>query len=74
MHTVAGRDLTALNLTIFVPVGQMEACFQLVAINDDIAENDEIITITFEAANPMDIVSGTVTATIFDNDGMFRNH
>lgn len=52
----------------------MEACFQLEAINDDIAENDEIITITFEAANPMDIVNGIATVTIFDNDGMSRYH
>ena len=63
------KDLSVFNQTTFIPVGKFKACLQILATDDDIAENDEIFTITFKATNPKDKVTGSASVTISDNDG-----
>lgn len=63
------KDLSVFNQTTFIPVGKLEACLQILATDDDIAESNEVFTIMFKAANPKDMVTGTASVTIFDSDG-----
>lgn len=72
MLTSDVRDLVLLNGATFIPMGALEACFQVQAADDDVAEDDEEFSVIFEAANPKDVVNGSTLVTISDNDGMAR--
>ena len=48
--------------------GQDKTCFELMANDDDIIEDDELFTIVVEAIHPNDRGTNT-TVTISDNDG-----
>ena len=63
------EDLSVFSQTTFIPVGKFKACLQILATDDGIAENDEVFTITFNATNPKDRVTGNASVTISDNDG-----
>ena len=64
-------DITAENLTIAFPHGISEVCLQLLAVDDEIVEDDEVFVITFKTNNVNDVVMGTVSVEIVDNDGAY---
>ena len=45
-----------------------ETCFQILAVDDEIVEYDEELTVVFEPTNPNDRISGNTTIIISDND------
>ena len=63
------NDLTSSNQSLVISTGQFEACFQLLANEDDIVESDEAFTVMAEAIYPSDEVNGSVSVLISDNDG-----
>ena len=54
--------------TVISP-GISEACIQFLAIDDTVVENCELFILMAEISNPNDIVNGTVSIIILDNDG-----
>ena len=69
-YYVIKGDYNITNVPTVIPVGVLEACFQLVAIDDTIVESDEGFTLVIEAANPNDEVIENATVIIVDNDRM----
>ena len=67
-----GSDFKLMNVNestvAIIPREENATCFNLLAIDDAIIEDEEVFTITFEAlhSNDMDI---NATITITDNDG-----
>ena len=55
---------------ITIPIGESEACLEVVAVDDEIVEDNEYFTVTVKTVNPNDIVNETTSVIIFDNDGM----
>ena len=50
-------------------------CLQLLAVDDEIVEDDETFVITFKTKNANDVVMGNVSVDIIDNDGAYlHNH
>ena len=59
-----------MNVTnIIIPPGDSEACLQLLATDDEIVEDDEHFIVMAETVNSNDIVNGTTSIIISDNDG-----
>ena len=58
-----------MNKTTLIPPGVFEACIQLLAIDDEIIEDDEVFILTIESELPQDRVNGSVSVIISDNDG-----
>ena len=58
-----------MNKTTLIPPGLSEACIQLLAVNDEIVEDDEAFILTIESELPQDRVNGSVSVIISDNDG-----
>ena len=54
---------------IAIPLGESEACLQLLAVDDEIVEDTELFTVIFKAVNPNDIVNETTSVIVYDNDG-----
>ena len=67
--TTGANDFMANTVSIVLPPGESEVCFELLAVDDDIVEHTEEFTLTVEAANVHDRVNGTAIFTILDNDG-----
>ena len=65
----AVSDFLVVNTSTIIPPGVFEACLQLVAIDDEIVEDSEVFTVVVEAMNPNDMVNGTASIIISDNDG-----
>ena len=58
-------------MSVVIPPGYHKACFDIEAVDDDIIEPHDLITVTTMAVNPNDVViNGTTTITVIDNDGM----
>ena len=72
-YSTADSDLTAENVSITITPGMSEACFEILAVDDEIVENDEEFVVTAEADNPNDIVNGNVSINILDNDGEYHH-
>lgn len=51
-----------------IPIGESSVCFQVLAVNDKIIENEEVFTLIVEPFNPNDIIDGNTTLIIVDND------
>ena len=51
----------------------MDACFLFEAVDDRIAEDTEVLTVSITAAGLDEVVQNTTTVYILDNDGMLRN-
>ena len=58
-----------MNKSTLIPPGVSEACIQLLAVNDEIVEDDEAFILTIESELPQDRVNGSVSVIISDNDG-----
>lgn len=58
-----------MNESTVIPPGISEACLLLLAIDDEIIEDNERFTVIVEAKNPSDMVNGTTMIIISDNDG-----
>ena len=56
---------------VVISQGEDKSCFELLAIDDDIIEDDELFTIVVEAIHPNDKGTNT-TVTISDNDGQIN--
>ena len=53
-----------------IPVGYTEACLLLEAVDDEIAEDTETLSVSIEATNDLDVVvQNMTTVSIIDNDG-----
>ena len=61
-------DYNITNVPAIVPVGESQACFQIVAIDDTIVEGEEVFTLVAEAQNSRDIICDNATINILDND------
>ena len=72
-YSAADGDLTAENVSITITPGMSEACFEILAIDDEIVENDEEFVVTAKADNLNDIVTGNVSINILDNDGEYHH-
>ena len=53
-----------------IPIGVCEACFQFEAFDDEVVESIEDVVLVVEPNNANDIVNGSTTIVIADNDGM----
>ena len=58
-----------MNMTSVIPPGASEACVLLLAVEDEVVEDNEVFTITVETADPSDTVNGSTSIVISDNDG-----
>ena len=67
--SIADSDITIVNKTTLIPPGVSAACIQLLAIDDEIVEDDEAFILTIESELPQDRVNGSVSVIISDNDG-----
>ena len=56
-------------MTNVIPPGDSEACFQLLAVDDETVEDDELFTVVVETGNSNDILNETATIIMSDNDG-----
>lgn len=62
-------DFNITNHQPSIPIGVSEVCFQVVAVDDDIVENEEEFFLIIKPLNLNDMVNGNVTCFISDNDG-----
>ena len=62
-------DVTIMNLSSTVPPGESEGCVQILAVDDEVVEENEVYTVFVQAENANDRVNGSVTIIITDNDG-----
>ena len=62
-------DFTVVSEETIIPVGVLQACLQLVAVDDNIVEGDEVFIVMVEPFNPGDKINGTTSVIISDNDG-----
>ena len=64
-------DLTLLNnMSTLISPGASKACLLLLAVDDEIVEDNELFTVTVETENPRDTVNGNASIIVSDNDGM----
>ena len=68
LHSDTG-DFNTSDLPVEVPVGSIQACFQFEAIDDEIVENDEAVSLIVDTLNPYDTIASDSTIIISDNDG-----
>ena len=66
----AVSDFTIVNVSTIIPPGVFEACLQLVAVDDETVEDHELFIVVVETINPSDMVNGTTSIIISDNDGI----
>lgn len=66
-------DFTIISEPTGIPMGTREACLQLTAADDSIAEQDEVFIVMIQPINPSDQVNGTTAIIITDNDGKLTN-
>ena len=52
-----------------INVSMLPICLILVANDDQIVEGTESFNVTMRASNPLDMVNGSTTIDIIDNDG-----
>ena len=62
------EDYNVTNVPAIIPVGESQACFQIVATDDTIVEGEEVFTLIAEAQSLNDIICDNTTINIFDND------
>ena len=48
---------------------ESKACLLLLAVDDEIVEDNELFTVTVETENPRDTVNGNASIIVSDNDG-----
>ena len=66
-------DFNVTDLPLEISIGSAQACFQFEAVDDEIVESDEIVSLIIDTLNPYDIVvDGNSTIIISDNDGRYR--
>ena len=63
-------DFSILNESNIILPGVSESCVELLAVDDEIIEGSELFTVIVNAENPSDMVNGTTTIIILDNDGI----
>ena len=68
-HFAVFKDFNISDQLDVIHVNTSEACFQLVAIDDEVVEDDETYTLIVNALNPNDNVDANTTVIIVDNDG-----
>ena len=56
---------------VVIPVGMNETCTFIYAFDDSIVESTEMSRVTAVPLNQNDIVNGSTSVVILDNDGMF---
>ena len=59
-----------LDAAAVIPLEESEACFRLLAVDDDILENNEVFMIMVAAQNRNDMINTNVLVVISDNDGI----
>ena len=63
-------DIMVTSRPMSIPQGLTEACLVLEAVDDNIAEDTEFITVSVETLNGLDeAVQNTSTVSILDDDG-----
>ena len=67
--TLVLGDLTIVNQSTVIPPGVSEACVLLLAVDDEIVEDNEAFTIIVETDDPSGMVNGNASIVISDNDG-----
>ena len=60
-----------MNMSTVLSPDVFRACIELLAVDDEIVEDDEGFIIIVEAANPRDRVNRNASITILDNDGKY---
>ena len=68
LHSDKGEFNTS-DLPFEIPARSTQACFQFEAIDDEIVESDETVSLLIETLNPFDTMDGNSTIIISDNDG-----
>ena len=63
------NDVTIVNMTSVIPPGVSEACVLLLAVEDEVVEDNEVFTIIVNTEDPSDTVNGSISIVISDNDG-----
>ena len=66
---LVASDLTSNIVSSVIPPEMSEACLELVAVEDEIVENDELFTLAVDTQNSNDVVDGNVSVIVTDNDG-----
>ena len=64
----AGSDYTAANQTLSFAAGETSKTVMVAVADDAVAESNETVTAVISSASTGNIATGTVTATILDND------
>ena len=63
------NDFSVVSEETVIPAGALQACLQLVAVDDNIVEGTEVFTVMVEPFNPGDKINGSTSVIISDNDG-----
>ena len=58
-----------MNRSVVIPSGILKACIQLEATDDNIVEGTKYLTLMAELNSPSDVINGTTSVIIYDNDG-----
>ena len=61
-------DFNITDQPIVIPIGESHVCFEVLAVDDGIIENEEEFIVVFEPANANDMLNGNTTMNIVDND------
>ena len=68
-QTTVKDDFIIISEPTEISMGTREACLQLTATDDSVAEQDEVFTVMVQPLNPSDQVNGSTSIIITDNDG-----
>ena len=68
LHSDTG-DFNTSDLPVEISAGLTQACFQFEAIDDEIVESDETVSLIIDTLNPYDTMDSNSTIIISDNDG-----
>ena len=77
MIIIGVHDLILANNTLdstVISPGASKACLLLLAVDDEIVEDNELFTVTVETENPRDTVNGNASIIVSDNDGENSNN
>ena len=69
MHTVE-NDTFFMMSSVVIPIGMSEACTFIIIIDDTRVEANETRTVIVVPLNQNDMVNGSTSLLIIDNDGM----
>ena len=65
------NDTALLSTNVDIPAGNLSVCIDVMAYDDEIAENDERVQIIVSPVNPLDVINQNTSFFIMDNDGLY---